>query len=317
MGKMDLSDFTKPNSSAPLSPTLAPVAPTTPMRIVEAEILPAENKAVARMPLALKGGNHFNSRAELLMCLTRNIPLNEYAMPEIIYRTDLLDHTHFHPDADYRSMNDELISASILINYDEGFPALTDGKPLWFQLPWESSQEYDLLRKYLDMPGMRQLSLLQGVDSETARGYYHLNYWAIRGKAIDTFNVAHATRMREQRILSHSDTQYLEAERMLTKIRNMAAEVDWEVLKAEPHRFVEVYERLVKLERVALGLSAHGNAAAGEVQKPTSVELIMRNLTQGEARRDTSAGDSTDMSRILQDLDSIDKAQELIIRVSS
>lgn len=286
---------------------------------LDGEILPSAEQQ-RRTPSALRGTdlNEIQSRAQLIRALTENIPMNDYGMPTIIYRTDMLDHTVFQSDSDekYRAMQEMLQASTIHINFDEGFPALPSGKPLWDQLEFEPNVAYTALLKYLEMPGARKLSLLAQVPPETAREWFHLYYWGLRAKAYDTFQVAHYERQREQRILNTTDKHFLESQALIDKVISLKNDLDWEALK-DPEKWINVLEKLVKIQRVAIGLPAHGNAPAGSESKVQSLELIMRRIANRDGTGETQKAQDVDTSNILSSLDDIEAAQELIIRVGS
>lgn len=321
MGKMDLSEFVRaPVAAAPSEPKLQPSTELTPLN---GEVLPsAESTALdtVRIPTALRGHNlsEIQTRSQLLQALTNNIPMNDLGMPKIIYRADLLDQNTFKVDQQdkYRDMEDALANSTILLTYDEGYPALPDGNPLWSKFQFESQLAYDALLKYLDMAGARKLSLLGQVSVEATRDWFHTYFWALRAKAYDSFNVAHAERLREQRILSTSDKSFLQAQRLIDKLTEMENEVDWESLKGDPEKWVGVLEKLIKIQRTAIGLSAHGNGQSEQESKVQSLEVIMRRIATRDGVVKDDKLQSLDTSNILLNPTMITQAQEMILRVS-
>jgi hypothetical protein len=272
-----------------------------------------------------------SSRAELLALLTASIPRNEYGLPTIIYRPDLLDHTMFQDvtEEKFDQLLDFLAAATIPITYYEGYPALPNGQPLWAQFTeFESAEDHALFEKYLLLPGARQLALLTGLPTERGNALFHQYYWGLRAQASDAFAVAHYQRMREQRILKTDDKHFLESEKLLTKIFALGTQIDWDSLKSEPDKFVNVLTKLVALQRQSLGISLqHPKDSSNKAAQP--VELLMRSLTQTTTATQTNIngqpiltpeGELTqelDIREILAKAPDVGALQELILKIGA
>jgi hypothetical protein len=324
-----------------------------------------------KIPIALRNVdlNAITSKVSLLAVLTHNLPRNEYNMPKILYRPDILDYTVFrlNPDpetekpdppeqsdqppaqpdqptaqstpvtskslvpttptctdisrrekdpreAAYQLMQELLDASTIILDYHEGYPSYLSS-PVWKQFPWESQQEYDLFQKYLELPGARQIALLGDNDSKTAGELFHLNYWGLRCLASDTFAVVHYKRMRERRILQTDDTHFLESERILRLLIAQIQDVKWDVLQDDPKTFVEVMERVTKIQRAALGTTER---RGDDNQGIPSVELIMRKSAEHLAplSQNEDVG-GVDIAKLLRDPKSVQDAQELILRIGN
>lgn len=308
-------------------------------RFRDGDILsPTEEKIEAKLPLALRGIdlNNISSRAELMAALTLGLPLNEYQMPKFIYRPDLLDPSLFcgnpadsdNQESRYREMQDCLTAAIIHLNYSEGYAAFEDGRPIWDQMhPFEDGASYSTFLQYIQLPGARQLSLLPSHSttyydsSPEMRGalLLHTNYWGLRAKAHDIFAVVHAQRMREQRILKTEDKHFLKAESLFNKLMTFEESLDWEEISKDPKAFVELMEKLTKIQRTALGLSIHGNGQ-GEGARTPSVEVIMRNVSrQATEGVDLVKREEADVNvqKLLENPEMLERAQELILRFGS
>jgi hypothetical protein len=345
----DVTDEVKSrNASSSLPVVIDHVPDNTDLKVIEQW---ADN---FKVPLALRNVDltAINSKSALLAVLTHNLPRNEYNMPKILYRPDVLDYTVFHTDAtpseteapaetsetpeepvsvpplptrtdfstcarerteaQFKLMQDLLDASTIILDYHEGYPSYLN-TPIWKQFPWESIQDYDLFTRYLELPGARQLAVLGIEESKTAGELFHTNYWGLRCLASDTFAVVHYKRMRERRILQTDDVHFLESERILRLLIKQIAEVKWDVLQDDPKTFVEVLERVAKIQRAALGTTERKN---DDNQGIPSVELIMRKSAEHMAplSQNEDVG-GVDISKLLRDPKSVQDAQELILRI--
>jgi hypothetical protein len=261
-----------------------------------------------------------SSPAELICVLSQHVPLNDYKLPTTLYRPDLLDCRMFNDirDSEYQKVLSFLEAAEVTVTYHEGYPAI-QSQPLWRQLPWEATEDYQLFDQYLQLPGARQLHLLPTVNGGRAAALFHTNYWMFRVHASDTFAVAHYQRMREQRILRTDDKAFLESERILTTLYKLAPEINWEVLKEEPDKFVKVLSMVSELQRKALGTSQLRQDEPSRAAQP--VEVIMRQMVKED--RDPNAPPpaiteegEVDIRDILRQAD-VKSLQELVLRVGS
>jgi hypothetical protein len=278
-------------------------------------------------PLALKNCNFdlIQTRTDLMRDLTANLPMNDLVLPKIIYRGDLID---WHLFVGNNNLTQERVEhmqqfldiATIHLQYSEGFPSLPSGEPLWARLPWESPTQYAAFTDYCVLPGARVTAKLTNHGSqEQILTFFHEFYWGIRARCYDMMASIHAAKKREQRILACEDDHYLQAENMLNRLKNMLPEVEWDQLKTEPEKFLNVMEKVIKLQRVALGLSSMGNVNDKRELKSESLEIQLRKISSGDvALRGADANDdnSIDMKSLLRDPSSLASAQELIIRMS-
>lgn len=295
----------------------------------DGDILPPKKLA----PFALRGLDLKNvkTRAELICMLTAQIPLNEYNLPKFIYRSDLLDpqlfceqnntdieqglaqlesHNALAVEAEDRfdMMQQALDAAIVRLDYYEGYPSI-DGVALWETLNFESREDFEFFKSYLALPGARQLAMVANSNLKHLTELYHLNYWGVRALAHDIFAVVHYQRMRDQRILKTEDSHFLQAEQLLSALKDRVNEIDWEACK-DPKLFVEVFEKLAKIQRAALGQSSMSR----EEPRSPSLELTLRKVTQSNTttQRETSQQDAL---ALLDDPEATEMAQELIIRL--
>lgn len=304
------------------------------------EIAPAlsiEAQMLRMCPVILRGVNltssAITSRSDLIAALTLNLPLNELHLPRLIYRADLLDWRLFvmpeellsspqhtllgEAERRYSEMENYLSASTIHLSYAEGFPALPDGTPLWAKLPHEPSDHYASFTDYCVQPGMRQVARLQGRPTETYLQWFHEDYWAIRAKCYDMVGSIHAAKQRELRILNCEDDHYLESQKLFKRMQNLSAEVDWDYLKEDPKAFVDVLEKIVKLQRLSIGLSlsnsANQNAAESKVE---SLEVTMRKTLAPEAIEAEKYDEAINVKELLKSPEALATAQELVIRMT-
>lgn len=212
----------------------------------------------------------------------------------------------------YEAMQDMLVSSTIVLQYHEGYPALPNGKPLWDRFDFEALEEFELFKQYLEQPGARQLALIVGAKHQDVQELFHLHYWSLRCLASDAFAVAHYQRLREQRILSTENAHYIACEKMITELTKRMTSIDWASVQ-DPRVFMELMEKLQKLQRLSLGLSANGQQQ--QVQSP-SVELIMRKVTAANGGTQESKTDDSQFLELLADPELAGQAQELIMRIN-
>jgi len=274
-------------------------------------------------PLALRGVDLalINSRADLIMGLTQNLPMNELGLPKIIYRADLLDWHLFSgatspgddPSERYKTMQEYLDMATLHLSYAEGFPALPTGEPLWARMPSETSEHYAVFTEYCTMAGARQTTKLTRYPHDQLLQWFHEDYWPLRAQCFDMLQQVHAAKMREQRILSCEDNHYLEAENVWNRLQSMLSTVNWDILKDEPEKFVSVMERVAKLQRMSLGLSAVGDKR--EIKSDT-IEVTMRKIAQPSTFKMRADDSGIDVKQLLASPEALASAQELVIRMT-
>jgi hypothetical protein len=277
------------------------------------------------IPTALRGVDlkQIKSRAELMWAITQNLPLNEYQLPKLIFRPDLLDYNLFCDvsdeavdlDVHFQEMQDALDVATIQLQYTEGFPALPDGAPLWSQFSFEDKQAFDAFTAYVLQPGARQTAKLMDWPQDTIQKWFHENYWALRAKCYDMMHAIHNAKVREQRILGCEDKHYRKIDNLMQRMDNLEETVDWQQLASDPKEYVNVLEKLVKLQRTILGL---GNMAQTSKEvKSESTELVLRNMTRDtEPELKGMKDDSIDVRALLRNPQALGAAQELIVRMT-
>lgn len=183
-----------------------------------------------------------------------------------------------------------------------------------------------------DMP-IRQLHLLTdllGLTMEKVLTYVHTYCWAGRVKAYDLFTAAAHKKRRQQRRMDLEDDHYDKANFLMQRayaqlmgtFDHLATldEDDPDKFSAmKPKDLLDMIDKMAKLQRVAVGLTANGASAASAAKDATpanaNLEVIMRTLakaTGDEVKKDTNS-DTT--KQLLQDPAALQQAQELIIRM--
>lgn len=277
-------------------------------------------------------------RTEIFGRLSNAIPLNEFGLPKFFYRSDLIAE-----DFDKQPNTDQvaiLNGAKIGISYAEGYPTLPNGHPLWEQMDDEDDLDYACFETYKRQQhqlGYRQLFLLTrdpGIAHppiDKLNELYVLNYWGHRVKAHDLFIAALHRKVRENRVMSLENTQYLESQRYIDTLANQMHVIfgDERLQALTPVEAITIYEKLWKIQQRALGgMNTNANGKAGktdtnEAPPNASLELTMRSVArQSGAVTVIEQGSGNDkdtaemMDMLQRDPQSAGMAQELIIRLS-
>jgi hypothetical protein len=264
--------------------------------------------------------NAVRDRTTLIEQLTRTIPLNEYGLPLYLYRPDMLDPSDFQqiPTAQEAAELQQKLGVAIEnISYVQGFPAFKTGMPVWAMLPWEDLTSYNVFMEYLEQSGVRSLHLLAGVSLEETMPLLSMNYWPVRAKAFDIYRAAHSQRKRMSRILNTEDNHFEIAGAMLAKINKRIDSFSADEMDAlEPKAAADILEKLVRVQRISIGLQAAGGADdKGTNRQVTSVEVSMKRLASGEGS-EQQRRDDTDIDLLRDAPESIELAQELLLKVS-
>jgi hypothetical protein len=271
------------------------------------------------------------------------VPLNDYGLPKIVYRPDLIPEDLFFKDSTEKNHILDVASSEIL--YREGFPTFEDGRAFWSQMPFEPDNAYAAFKIYLDLgniQGVRRLEALyaqnlgQNVgDPMDLAEFFTFYTWGPRCKAYDLFNVAAHQKLREKRVLSTTDSHYLEAERLLTVVKGyfektvmvedeetgeMHEELEF-LMELTPKVALDMLTKLVQIQRISLGMPAHGLAGGDQHAAPPNaeVEVVLKTIAKAglDPEASTSNLNSNDLEMILGDPDTAALAQQLIIRIGN
>lgn len=285
-------------------------------------------------PLKFVDVKKCKNTAQLIEMLSQGISLNEYKLPEFIFRADILDvgmiveaistynrttTTTSFPPAQSRAdgMQDiyaMLDAATVHLTYHEGYPAMPNGVPFWTKLDFEPDEAYEAFIQYLELGGARRISALQGFDLEEVREYFFLYYWDSRVVAFDMFRMIDHQRTKIQRMLITEDAHYQRAQRLLNKLDVYLNQAEFDEESLTPDRAIAMMEKLIKIQRISVGLSANGETKENtDVRKMVKPSELMRNVTGTEI---VSADNVDDFDILTSDLESIEMAQELILRMN-
>lgn len=258
-----------------------------------------------------------HSRSDLIRELTRQIPLNEFGLPQYYYRPDLLDKDMLIDMMEKQQVSnvDQLLQAAIFsISYSQGFPTQKDGNPIWGQMPWESKDAYDAFTLYLELEGIRNLAQINSVTLEVMLVWFDSNYWASRAKAYDVFKAAHHARIRENRIMSLENNHWVAGEKIFRQLVNAISNKSADDLAAmDPDKLIAALERVSRIQRSAVGLSQTGKGSGEETPKVSSVEVVMRNIAGTQFK--SADNEDFDIS-LLSDPEVLSMSQDLIIKVT-
>lgn len=208
-----------------------------------------------------------------------------------------------------------LESAMMHLSYHEGFPATESGTPLWRRLEFEPEAAADAFEAYLTLEGARKFSDLIAYPPDEVRAWFHMYYWDVRARAFELYRVAHTQRTKLKRMLDVEDDHFKKAAAMLAKVGKAMDSIDAEALEElGPTKVVDLFEKLVKIQRISVGLNVNGGSVEeGAQNKAPSTNVIVQQVVQNTPQPTQQKDEDID---ILEDApDAIEMAQELIIRM--
>lgn len=217
-----------------------------------------------------------------------------------------------------------LAAAWVPFSYEEGFPCLPDGRPVWGQLEFEPVSAFQAFSAYQAQgrEGVRQLSELTdqaGISQNLAglRECFALYSWDVRVKAYDLFWMAERRRLREIRAMEVDDSHYLASIQMMEKAKTYIEGAEFDALMT-PKTAIDLVTLASKMQRIAVGLPAQGPAVDDDKAQPTGapMEVLIRNQLkrQGVTQKTTEDGLS-DVVGFLDDEEDTDMIQEVIIKL--
>jgi hypothetical protein len=313
---------------------------------IEGELyVPAKQELQINLPLPLRKFDveKVESRQELFAKLLPTIPLNEYHLPKYVYRPDVLDHrslqqavraersaalltnglpqaatqTAVAPESEIVVTAQELLDSAITpLEYYHGYPTFQDGTAFWEKFACETTESYSAFTLYLEQVGARSLDSIAkqtGWPKGALTEWYHLHFWAFRARAWDMFQAAHADRVRIQRIMRSNDTHFLEGERLFNALSDaLKTKTAEDFGNMEIPDLIANLEKVQRIQRTALGIA---QTKDGLQPQAVNVEVQMRKIAAQNGEQQQSS-EEDDMALLLQDADTLNAAQELIVKVS-
>lgn len=272
---------------------------------------PADDVQLPYVLRALSVGELPATRWQLIRELSRQIPLDDYNLPQYLYRSDVLDPTLLQNP---KTAQDLLNSAIIHVTWDQGFPTIHHEDPLWAKLPFEPENAFRAFLAYASQAGVRQLNEIEFESKELLLEWFHTFYWVPRAKALDMFRAAHHYRLRERRILELEDNHWVEGEKIMKRLQNAIANKTAEDLaELDIDKLISSMERVAKIQRASVGLSSNGGER--EMPKSTSVEVAIKQASEDGTQRRIEENALDPM--LFDDPDTLSKAQDLIIKVTN
>lgn len=283
-------------------------------------------------------GKEIHSKRDLIKHLTAGLYLNDFGLPDYVYRADLLDdaainallhgtNTSEDPTtttipplrvgpAGIQEVNALVDVARVPLTYDEGYPALDSGLPFWHQLSFEPKTAYDAFVFYLEQDGARKLSDLIAYEMGELKQWFTLYYWDYRVKAFDLYRVANYQRTKLRRMLSTEDRHFKMADKLFGKLGEIVESADFidKLDKLDPEKLIKVLDTVVKVQRISTGLNATGGKSeeTPPVKQHTTVN-IMNTLTQNDVVR----ADEEQVDVLSENPDMITQVQDMLLDLQS
>lgn len=303
--------------------------------------LSVQDRRLPHGPLRKLNPRHLNNRLELMAQLNTPdfLQMNQFGMPDYIYRVDVLSHTDFaylrllaeDPEAvvnrvKVRQMLDILGAAVYQLSYTEGFPTLGPTiKPFWAQLEWEEDAAYASFVNYLSMAGIRQLKVVGTLttsygtpDDRSLAEWYNYYYWPLRVKSYDLFRAVQHQKLKESRILECENEHYEMADKLLRKVTALFNDNDF-VNQMSPAQAIGAIKDLAKIQRDALGLNNPTLLKEPDKNIPRlrSTETLMEQSHKASTPERVGDDDAAMLAEqeLLNDPDALEKAQSLLIEM--
>lgn len=260
------------------------------------------------------------TKADAIYILSKNIPHNEFKLPNFFYRSDLLPFS-------LQGLTQEACDVAVVwLDFSEGYPTFNGGHIFWQQLPSEPYDAFLLFQRYLDQAeevGLRQLQLFASENNVKSERIYQLAkeyYWQERARAYDLFQVAAERKRREIRIRKAEGRHYAMAERFMGLIQQKF-EVGTEQLEnllkeMSPDKAVDLLIKLAELQRLSLGLSKTGNQERQmDIAAIQTGADLMRDITQRSGQQDAGVGLTDSLAELLKDPHFAMRAQAVVLEV--
>lgn len=254
-------------------------------------------------------------RGTAVQILSKQIPMNEFGLPVSYLRSDMLPYpldTLCQGDVDV---------AMVKLDYVEGYPTTKKGALFWSILEHEPPEAFQLFRSFLAQAedvGIRQLELLsnqQGIELGRVTSLYREYSWNPRAKSHDLFQAAADRKRRELRIRRTEDSHFSAAGRLKDELLVFFNDPEW-INNLSPMEAIEALEKLMKIQRLSLGLTGQHSSSMAAPAGGESVEVIMRKIVGQAGGNGLNADMGSDMAALMADPAFGLQAQELIIRAT-
>lgn len=278
------------------------------------------------------------SKGDLFRVLNESIPLNEYHIPEYVYRADLIPQNYGEYPQKYKQQL--LEAAAMPITFDHGYPALGETTPFWEQMPAEGHEAYNAFMVYLELPEksnhdnpIRLLPMISQIIKRPLSeivDWCHTFYWHYRSRAYDLFLIACHRKQREQRLMSIEGHHFKMAETFLNKINDIVVhkldaaimeikspndDGTGELQELRTKELVDMVEKLVKIQRISVGLPANGTTQIiSEGPRHGTINDHLKAVAKDSAGEVSSTPRPPEMDKLLESTEDILLIQDLIVK---
>lgn len=133
----------------------------------------------------------------------------------------------------------------------------------------------------------------------------------------------HRQKLREQRMLSCEDDHFKESQKLFNRLTALSESVEWDYLLSDPKQFVDVLEKVVKLQRLSIGLALTAQPQSSKVPNnqttliTESVEMTLKRAAEARQSPETThQRDGFNVKELLSNPEALATAQELVIRMT-
>lgn len=289
----------------------------------------------ANLPEAFNG-LEISPRARNIQAISKNIPKNDYNLPEYFLRADLIPHNL--ETFTYEDRQNTLSAATVMLDYSQGYPILPNGEPFWSMLPAESPEAFRAFVKYLDCP--RDISQAEGLAAPVRQ--FHMiakevgmktadlltlamtYFWTFRAQAYDAYVLAAHTKQKEYKLLDVENMHFKRATKIIesaatlleSKLTSLAGNMDEAKLK----ELLDVMVKMAQLQRISLGASAFGSNTASKDAPPVgqSIEVHLQQIAKNSGQTGKTIAEGQDLANeIYDDTETLEQAQQMIIKLNT
>lgn len=286
--------------------------------------------------------SQFKNKGEVFAALNHNLPLNDFRLPDHIYRVDLIPENIF--DLQIKDRLNILDAAALPVSFEHGYPAINHTTPMWEQLPCEPPDAYDSFMTYLELPEksnhenpirlLPHISTLQKRPLDEIVQWCHMYYWHWRSRAYDLFLIAAHRKQREQRMMTIEGKHFALAEKTLNTIAKMtelklARELEKlqdpeeaDEVETKSKDLIDMMAKLAQIQRISVGLPANGVSSSSidvklEGPRHTTADETFKHVAKQGAGESQTSQRPQEMDSLLQDPDELSRVQDLLIRLQN